>query len=66
MKYESVQKTLPPKIIVWYDRNIRFWTAIYQDDIGNQIGNAGYGMSKAYAIEDVKYQAGLTVNVETI
>lgn len=46
-----------PKILVWYDRSLRLWTAIRQDRAGNQIGSAGYGTSKQEAIEDVEYQA---------
>ena len=48
--------TLPPKIIVWYDNEIKLYTAIYHDVDGYQIGNAGYGVTKTDAIDDVKYQ----------
>ena len=44
------------KIIVWYDRTIRLWTAVYQDADSYQIGNAGYGISKKEAVSDVAYQ----------
>ena len=43
-------------IDVWYNRNIRLWTAIYKDADSNQIGNAGFGISKKAAIEDLEYQ----------
>lgn len=47
------------KIVVWYDRNIKLWTAIYQDSSDNQVGNAGYGPSKKEAIGDLAYQKSL-------
>lgn len=43
-------------ILVWYDQNLRLWTAVYKDSAGNQVGNAGYGTTKNNAVEDVKYQ----------
>jgi hypothetical protein len=49
------------KIIAWYDRSIRLWTAIYQDQNNDQVGNAGYGPTKKQAVEDVKYQASLKI-----
>lgn len=52
---------LPPKIILWYDRSIMLWTALYQDRDGNQVGNAGYGATKKDAISDVAYQNTLPV-----
>lgn len=52
---------LPPKTIVWYDRSIRIWTAVYQDMYANQVGNAGYGSTKKEAISDVAYQNTLPV-----
>lgn len=45
------------KAIVWYDRSIRLWTAIYVDENEFQVGNAGYGTSKAEALSDVEYQS---------
>jgi hypothetical protein len=48
-----------PRIIVWYERSLRFWAASYKDRFGNQIGPAGYGPTKQEAIEDVKYQANI-------
>lgn len=50
---------LPPKILVWYDRSLRMWTATYRDDSGNQLYSAGYGVTKKEAIEDVQYQKNL-------
>jgi len=44
------------KIITWYDRTLRLWTAVYQDSIGNQLGNTGYGPSKQESISDLSYQ----------
>jgi hypothetical protein len=51
---------LPAKIIVFYSRSLRLWIAHYSDDLGNQIGSAGYGPSKREAIEDAKYQARIS------
>ena len=48
-------KNLPPKIIVFYDRAYRVWTATYQDVYGDQIGDAGHGHTKADAIAQVQY-----------
>jgi hypothetical protein len=50
---------LPLKILVWYDNEIKLYTAIYHDVDGYQIGNAGYGVRKKDAIDDVKYQKAL-------
>lgn len=47
---------LPPRIIVWYDRKIQLWTAVFKDKFHDQVGNAGYGMTKQEAIVDLKYQ----------
>lgn len=55
MTSDSFMQNLPPSIIVWYDRSLRSWTAVYQDQWGNQIGDTGYGHTKADAIESVKY-----------
>lgn len=44
------------KIIAWYDRRLRLWTAVFHDSDGNQVGAAGYGMNKQQALEDLKYQ----------
>jgi hypothetical protein len=44
------------KIIAWYDRSLRLWTAVYQNSDCNQIGVAGYGSSKQEAISDLAYQ----------
>ena len=54
--------SLPYKIIAWYDREIRLWTAIYADEQGYQQGSAGYGTTKRAAVEDVKYQADIAVD----
>lgn len=48
-----------PRLIAWYDRSMRLWSAAYQDRFGNQIGPAGYGPSKQEAIKDVQYQADI-------
>ena len=42
------------KIVVWYDRHTRLWTAIHHDAEGYQVGDAGYGSSKKSAINDLK------------
>ena len=44
------------KIIVWYDRSLKLWTAVYQDAHSYQIGSAGYGPNRSDAIADLKYQ----------
>jgi hypothetical protein len=41
------------KVIVFYDRKIKLWTAYMVDDCGNQIGSAGYGPTKKLAILDI-------------
>lgn len=42
--------------IVWYDRKLRLWCAAYQDSLGNQVGDAGYGPTRALAISDLEGQ----------
>ena len=42
------------KIVVWYDRHTRLWTAIHHDAEGYQVGDVGYGSSKKSAINDLK------------
>jgi hypothetical protein len=44
------------KIITWYDRSLKLWTAVFQDRDSYQIGVAGYGMTKSEAIVDLNYQ----------
>jgi len=44
------------KIITWYDRSLKLWTAVFQDCDSYQIGVAGYGVNKSEAIVDLKYQ----------
>lgn len=41
------------KIVVFYDRRIRLWTAYWVDEQGYQVSNAGYGPTKRLALEDV-------------
>lgn len=43
--------------LYWYDRSLKLWTCIQKDSEGNQIGNAGYGVTKEEAIDDCVYQA---------
>lgn len=50
---------LPSAILTWYDQHLKLWCAAYHDEIGNQIGSAGFGPSKRAALEDLKYQATL-------
>lgn len=40
------------KIIAFYDRSLRLWTAYSVDADGNQCSKTGYGTSKALAIAD--------------
>jgi len=44
------------KIITWYDRSLKLWTAVFHDRDSYQIGVAGYGMTKSEAIVDLNYQ----------
>ena len=44
------------KTIVWYDRELRLWTAVRKDPNDNQVGYAGYGVTKKEAILDVNSQ----------
>lgn len=44
------------KIITWYDRSLKLWTAVFQDRDSYQIGVAGYGTTKSEAIKDLNYQ----------
>jgi hypothetical protein len=44
------------KTIVWWDRSMKTWCAVYQDSNCDQVGDAGYGTSKKEAIADVAYQ----------
>jgi hypothetical protein len=44
------------KLIVWHDRSTKLWTAVYQNSLGDQLGNAGFGSSKKDAIADLEYQ----------
>jgi len=44
------------KTIVWWDKSMRIWCAVYQDANCDQVGDAGYGSSKQAAIADVHYQ----------
>lgn len=41
------------KLIVFYDRHLRLWTAYYVDADGYQQGNAGYGPTRDLAMADV-------------
>lgn len=45
--------------LYWYDRSLRLWTCIKEDSEGNQIGNAGYGVTKDESIEDCVYQGNI-------
>lgn len=47
---------------VYYDLGFRSWVAFRMDANHFQIGDAGYGMSKAAAIEDAKYLASIHVD----
>ncbi len=38
----------------FYDRSLRLWTALLVDTDGNQVGSAGYGVTKKDAKEDVE------------
>ena len=44
------------KIVVWYDRSLRLWAAVYHNSNNDQIGVAGYGTTKQQATDDLKYQ----------
>lgn len=52
------------KILAWYDRSLKLWTAVYQDADSYQVGVAGYGMTKQEAVGDVKYQNSLECNAQ--
>ncbi len=47
------------KIIAWYDRSLRLWTALFHDSNDDQVGVAGYGMSKKEAVADLQYKRSL-------
>lgn len=57
---------LPTKIIVFYSRSLRLWIAYYADDIGNQIGSAGYGTTKQQAMTDAIYQTRICSEKATV
>jgi hypothetical protein len=44
------------KIVTWYDRSLKLWTAVFHDSDSYQIGVAGYGTTKSEAIKDLNYQ----------
>ncbi len=43
--------------LVWFDRSIRLWTA-FRVEAGteNQIAPAGYGITRAAALDDARFQ----------
>lgn len=41
--------------LCWYDRSLRLWTCIMKDINENQVGKAGYGVTKDESIEDCLY-----------
>jgi hypothetical protein len=41
----------PDNMEVWYDRHLRLWTAFRVDGERNQLAPAGYGITKADAID---------------
>ena len=43
-------------MVIFYDKSMRLWTFYNTDKEGNQIGNAGYGISKDDAEYDYYYQ----------
>lgn len=41
---------LPPRIIVFYDKESRSYVAYYLDNLGNQVGACCYGATKKDAL----------------
>ena len=39
-------------VVTYYDRSWRVWIACKQDGNGDQVGEAGYGMTKAAAMRE--------------
>jgi hypothetical protein len=49
------------KTVVWWCKEYRMYCAVHQDENDNQVGSAGYGMTKSSAIADLQYQQSIKI-----